>query len=91
MPERKKPAQKAGVTKRRRSGSFRLCQQYDCEICIRGLPFNPNDPASILQLDQLAAFAEFESRTTSKRVKGKLPFCDADFRQIKQPLPAVGF
>ena len=48
---------------------FRLCQTYDCEICIRGLPFNPNDPASILQLDQLAAFAEFESRTTSKRIK----------------------
>ena len=48
---------------------FRLCQQYDCEICIRGLPFNPNDPASILQLDQLAAFAEFESRTTSKRIR----------------------
>ena len=44
---------------------FRLCQKYDCEICIRGLPFNPNDPASILQLDQLAAFAEFESRTAS--------------------------
>ena len=48
---------------------FRLCQEYDCEVCIRGLPFNPNDPASILQLDQLASFAEFESRTTSKRVK----------------------
>lgn len=48
---------------------FKLCQNYDCEICIRGLPFNPNDPASILQLDQLAAYAEFESRTTSKRVK----------------------
>ena len=48
---------------------FKLCQTYDCEICIRGLPFNPNDPASILQLDQLAAFAEFESRTTSKRIR----------------------
>ncbi len=48
---------------------FRLCQSHDCEICIRGLPFNPNDPASILQLDQLAAFAEFESRTTSKRIR----------------------
>jgi DNA invertase Pin-like site-specific DNA recombinase len=48
---------------------FNLCQENDCEICIRGLPFNPNDPASILQLDQLAAFAEFESRTTSKRIK----------------------
>jgi DNA invertase Pin-like site-specific DNA recombinase len=48
---------------------FNLCQVNDCEICIRGLPFNPNDPASILQLDQLAAFAEFESRTTSKRIK----------------------
>ena len=48
---------------------FRLCQKYECEICIRGLPFNPNDPASILQLDQLAAFAEFESRTTSKRIR----------------------
>ena len=48
---------------------FRLCQRNDCEICIRGLPFNPNDPASILQLDQLAAYAEFESRTTSKRIK----------------------
>ena len=48
---------------------FRLCQKNDCEIFIRGLPFNPNDPASILQLDQLAAYAEFESRTTSKRIK----------------------
>lgn len=48
---------------------FKMCQTYDCEICIRGLPFNPNDPASILQLDQLAAYAEFESRTTSKRIK----------------------
>ena len=48
---------------------FRLCQKYDCEICLRGLPFNPNDPASILQLDQLAAYAEFESRTTSKRIR----------------------
>ena len=48
---------------------FRLCQKHDCEICLRGLPFNPNDPASILQLDQLAAFAEFESRTTSKRIR----------------------
>ena len=43
---------------------FKLCQNYDCEICIRGLPFNPNDPVSILQLDQIAAYAEFESRTT---------------------------
>ena len=48
---------------------FRLCQSHDCEICLRGLPFNPNDPASILQLDQLASYAEFESRTTSKRIK----------------------
>ena len=46
-----------------------LCQSHDCEICIKGLPFNPNDPAFILQLDQLASFAEFESRTTSKRIK----------------------
>ena len=48
---------------------FRLCQESECEIFIRGLPFNPNDPASILLLDQLAAYAEFESRTTSKRIK----------------------
>ena len=48
---------------------FKLCQAHDCEICLRGLPFNPNDPASVLQLDQLAAYAEFESRTTSKRIK----------------------
>ncbi len=48
---------------------FRLCQLNECEICIRGLPFNPNDPAAVLMLDQLAAFAEFESRTTSKRIK----------------------
>ena len=46
-----------------------LCQSYDCEICIRGLPFNPNNPAFILQLDQMASIAEFESRTTSKRIK----------------------
>mgnify|MGYP000320944030 CR=1 FL=1 len=48
---------------------IRLCQVHDCELCIRGLPFNPNDPASVLQFDQLAAFAEYESRTTSKRVR----------------------
>ena len=48
---------------------FRLCQKNDCEICIRGLPFNINDPNLIMQLDHMASFAEFESRTTSKRVK----------------------
>ena len=47
---------------------FKLCQIKKCEIVIKGLPFDPNDPASILQLDILASFAEFESRTTAKRI-----------------------
>ena len=47
---------------------FKKCQEKGCEIVIRGLPVDPNDPASILQLDILAAFAEYESRNTSKRI-----------------------
>jgi len=47
---------------------FKKCQAKNCEIIIPGLPIDPNDPASILQLDILAAFAEYESRNTSKRI-----------------------
>ena len=70
---------------------FRLCQKYDCEICIRGLPFNPNDPASILQLDQLAAFAEFESRTTSKRVKESCHSAMLTSGKFNSHFPLLGF
>ena len=70
---------------------FRLCQTYDCEICIRGLPFNPNDPASILQLDQLAAFAEFESRTTSKRVKESNHSAMITSGKFNSHFPLLGF
>ena len=70
---------------------FRLCQKYDCEICIRGLPFNPNDPASVLQLDQLAAFAEFESRTTSKRVKESNHSALLTSGKFNSHFPLLGF
>ena len=70
---------------------FRLCQQYDCEICIRGLPFNPNDPASILQLDQLAAFAEFESRTTSKRIRESNHSALLTSGKFNSHFPLLGF
>lgn len=48
---------------------FNLCHEKKCEIVVRGLPINPNDPASGLQLDILAAFAEYEAKNTSKRIK----------------------
>ena len=48
---------------------FKLCQDKKCEVIIRGLPIDPNDPASILQLDILAAFAEYEAKNTSKRIR----------------------
>lgn len=48
---------------------FNLCIAQKCEIMIRGFPFNPNDPSSILQLDILAAFAEYESNQISKRTR----------------------
>ena len=70
---------------------FRLCQQYDCEICIRGLPFNPNDPASILQLDQLAAYAEFESRTISKRIKESVHSALLTSGKFNSHYPLLGF
>ena len=70
---------------------FRLCQSHDCEICLRGLPFNPNDPASILQLDQLAAFAEFESRTISKRVKESVHSAMLTAGKFNGYFPLLGF
>ena len=70
---------------------FRLCQNHDCEICIRGLPFNPNDPASILQLDQLAAFAEFESRTTSKRIRESNHSAMLTAGKFNSYFPLLGF
>ena len=48
---------------------FRLCIEKECDVFIRGLPFNPNDPTQLLQLDILAAFAEYESNINSKRLK----------------------
>lgn len=48
---------------------FKLCIQSECEVFIRGLPINPNDPTSLLQLDILAAFAEYESNQISKRTR----------------------
>lgn len=48
---------------------FKLCIENECEVFIRGLPINPNDPSQILQLDILAAFAEYESSLISKRTR----------------------
>ena len=48
---------------------FKLCIEKNCQICIKGFPFNPNDPAQIFLLDILAAVAEYESNLTSKRIK----------------------
>jgi site-specific DNA recombinase len=48
---------------------FKHCIDSDCEMMIRGFPFNPNDPTQILQLDILAAFAEYESNLISKRTR----------------------
>lgn len=48
---------------------FNLCNLNECQIIIRGFPFNPNDPAQIFQLDILAAFAAYESNQTSRRVR----------------------
>ena len=48
---------------------FKLCHEMQCEIFIRGLPFNPNDPTQVLQLDFLAMLAEYESKLISKRLK----------------------
>lgn len=48
---------------------FKLCIAKECEIFIRGFPLNPNDPAQVFQLDMLAAFAEYESKQTAKRIR----------------------
>lgn len=48
---------------------FNLCIKSDCQIFIRNFPLNPNDPAQIFQLDILAAFAQYESNQTSRRVR----------------------
>jgi DNA invertase Pin-like site-specific DNA recombinase len=48
---------------------FNLCIDKECKIIVRSFPFNPNDPTQILQLDILAAFAEYESNQISKRTK----------------------
>jgi DNA invertase Pin-like site-specific DNA recombinase len=48
---------------------FNLCISRKCEIMVRGFPFNPNDPSTVLQLDILAAFAEYESNQISKRTR----------------------
>ncbi|MGZ3781537.1 MAG: recombinase family protein [Pseudobdellovibrionaceae bacterium] len=48
---------------------FRLCNKKSTQIFIRNFPINPNDPTQILQLDILAAFAEYESNQTSRRVR----------------------
>ncbi len=48
---------------------FKLCNSKRAEIFVRNFPINPNDPVQILQLDILAAFAEYESNQTSRRVR----------------------
>ncbi len=48
---------------------FKTCIDAYCKIMIKNFPFNPNDPSSIMQLDILATFSEFESRQNEKRVK----------------------
>jgi DNA invertase Pin-like site-specific DNA recombinase len=48
---------------------FKLCIANDCQIFVRGLPFNPNDPGAVLQLDIYSSMAEYESRVTSRRIK----------------------
>ncbi len=48
---------------------FQLCQNKKCEVVVRGLPIDPNDPAQVLQLDILAAFAEYEAAQTGKRIR----------------------
>jgi DNA invertase Pin-like site-specific DNA recombinase len=48
---------------------FKLCVDRDCRIFIRNFWMNPNDPAQIFQLDILAAFAEYESNQTSRRIR----------------------
>ena len=48
---------------------FELCISRNCEICIKGFPFNPNDPSQIFLLDIMAAVAEYESNLTSKRIR----------------------
>lgn len=48
---------------------FQTCIKIGCHVFIRGFPLNPNDPTQILQLDILAAFAEYESSVNSKRVR----------------------
>lgn len=58
-------ARDAGIWKK----FFKLCIDFECELFIRGFPFNPNDPTQILQLDFLAMLAEYESNLTSKRLK----------------------
>ena len=62
---------------------FRLCIEYDCEIFIRGLPFNPNDPTALMQIDLLASFAAYESQTTSKRTRESNFFCAYIFGKIQ--------
>ena len=48
---------------------FKLCNSKNTSIFIRNFPINPNDPAQVFQLDLLAAFAEYESNQTSRRVR----------------------
>ena len=48
---------------------FQLCQIKKCEVVVRGLPIDPNDPGQVLQLDILASFAEYEAAQTGKRIR----------------------
>ncbi|MSP19166.1 MAG: recombinase family protein [Bdellovibrionales bacterium] len=48
---------------------FESCNQVGCEVMFKGLPMNPNDPNDVLRLRMLAAFADYEARNTSKRVR----------------------
>lgn len=40
-----------------------------CRLIIPGFPINLNDPASVFQLNLMAAFAQYEASNTSKRIR----------------------
>lgn len=48
---------------------FKIAHEAGCMMVIPGFPVNPNDPASVLQLDIMAAVAEYEAKNTAKRVR----------------------
>jgi len=48
---------------------FQTAHAAECTMVIPGFPINPNDPASVLQLDIMASVSEYEAKNTAKRVR----------------------